>query len=218
LKTWTQEELAVYRMLGEWDKLWEATLPLVKSEYGRMVRLGHVSEPQDKGDDHWLNEGMLIAGEAMRKWDPAKGAYSTYIVSHLRTALPMAVRKDARGGITARDYGVSVSVVSLQDQRPGVDANSDDPDDDGTYDATLAYAEAPEELGDPVEEASRIEVQTRLAVALASLPVEEREALIATQIEAVGAYATRTGIDPATVWRRVRRARSKVQELMGTGV
>jgi RNA polymerase sigma factor (sigma-70 family) len=210
LKTWTQEELAVYRMLGEWDKLWEATVPLVKSEYGRMVRLGHVPEPQDKG--------MLIAGEAMRKWDPAKGAWSTYLVSHLRTALPMAVRKDGRGGITARDYGASVNVVSLQDQRPGVDANSDDPDDDGTYDATLAYAESPQDLGDPVEEASRIEVQTRLAVALASLPVEEREALIATQIETQEAYATRIGVPFITVRRRIERARVKVSSLMGSGV
>jgi RNA polymerase sigma factor (sigma-70 family) len=213
---WTQQELATYRAVGDWEKLWEATVPLVKSEYGRLVRLGHVPEPQDKGDDHWMNEGMLIAGEAMRKWDPAKGAYSTYLCSHLRTALPLAVQKDGNAGLTARN-GTRLNVVGLQDQRPGVEVGAEDPDDDGTYDATLSYPQAPEGFGDPSDEAERLELNTRLSVALAGLPSEEREALLATQVETQQEYAARIGVALITVKTRVARARTKVAAHIPSG-
>ena len=229
MKTWTQEQLAVYRMLGEWDKLWEATLPLVKMQYGRMVRAGTVPEPGYKGDDHWLNEMMLLAGEAARKWDPGKGAFSTYIIATISLGIRESIEKDARGGVTARRHS-DVVVVSMEDQRPGVQPDDDAPDDDGTFGAALAYGgvvergrrvspdDVPEGMGDPADEAERLEAQSRLAVALACLPLEEREALLATQTETQADYAAVAGIPVRTVRRRIERAKSKVDTFFNSGL
>jgi RNA polymerase sigma factor (sigma-70 family) len=214
-------------MLGDWEKLWEATIPLVKMQYGRMVRSGAVPEPECKGDDHWLNEMLLIAGEAMRKWDPDKGAFSTYIVSCVRLGIRNSLEKDARGGVTA-DHGIPIAVVSTEDARPGTTPDDDAPDDDGTYGAAMAYGgvvergrrpdDAPEGLGDPGEEAERLQTQARLTAALACLPPEEREALLATQTEAQADYAALAGIPRTTVQSRVERALRRLRQFLDSAV
>lgn len=228
LSTWTQEDLAVYRALGDWEKLWEATIPLVKMQYGRMVRAGTVPEPESKGDDHWLQEMLLIAGEAMRRWDPQKGAYSTFIVSAVRLGVRNSMEREGRCGVTA-DHGVSITVLSVEDTRPGTVPDDDAADDDGTFSAALSYGgvvergsppqgDAPEGLRDPAEEASRLELQARLVAALATLPIEEREVLLAVQTESAPAYAERTGIPLRSVERRCARARAAVAVLLESAV
>lgn len=228
LSTWTQEDLAVYRALGDWEKLWEATIPLVKMQYGRMVRAGTVPEPESKGDDHWLQEMLLIAGEAMRRWDPEKGAYSTFIVNAVQLAIRNSLKREGRCGVTA-DHGVEVVVLSVEDTRPGTVPDDDAADDDGTFSAALSYGgvvertcqpqgDVPEGLGDPADEAARMELQGHLAAALACLSPEEREALLAVQVETQAAYAARIGAPRRTVEDRIARAKARVVEILESKV
>lgn len=195
-------------------------------QYGRMVRSGAVPDPTFKGDDEWLQEMMMLAGEAMRKWDPEKGAYSTYVVACLRLGIRNSLEKDARGGVTA-DHGVPVFALSIEDQRPGVQPD-EEAEDDGTFNAVLAYGGvverdrrpegAPEGLGDPAEEAERMQGQARLVAALALLPMEDREALIATQVETQKEYAARKGLPRTTVQSYVERARLRIRHFLESAV
>lgn len=222
-KTWTQEELAAAKARSDFETLWRAAIPLVKMQYGRMVKAGIVP-----GEEEWLQEMMLIAGEAMRTWDPEKGAYSTYIISHVRTGIRNSMERANRCGITAA-HGVPVTVVGTSDVRPGVSPD-DETEDDGTFNAVLSYgglverdrrpdfSDIPEGLGDPADEAVRLEQQARLTAALACLPPEEREALVATQTETQQAYARRLGVPRTTVQSRVVRACVKVRQFLESGV
>ena len=226
MSAWTQEQLATYRAIGDWESLWEATVPLVKLQYGRMVRAGAVPEPAFKGDDEWLQEMMLLAGEAMRKWDPEKGAYSTYILATVSRNVGVSMDRESRRGVVARHGIQAVAVLSVEDQRPGAQPD-DEAEDDGTFSAVLSYGgvvdrvrrpdEAPEGLGDPADEAERAEAGARLVAALACLPPTEREALVATQVETQEEYARRTGVPLRTVEWRVAQARRRVAAFLESG-
>lgn len=221
-KQWTQEELAGAKARSDFETLWQATIPLVKMQYGRMVKAGTVP-----GEGEWLQEAYLIAGEAMRTWDPEKGAYSTFLLSHVKQTLARRVRADSRVGITGA-HDAQIRVIGIGDVRPGVSPD-DETEDDGTFNAVLSYgglverdrrpdfSDIPEGLGDPADEAVRLEHQARLTAALACLPPEEREALIATQTESQPAYAERTGIPLRTVKRRCARARNSVALFLESG-
>lgn len=235
--TWDQDELAAYRAIGDWEKLWEATVPLVKLQYGRMVRSGVVPEPAFKGDDEWLHAGILLAGEAMRTWEPEKGAYSTYIIATLTWGYRRVLEKSWRGGLTAR-HSIPLQMFSLEQVRDDLpDSHGELLDegfaDEGTYSAALTYEGvigshgvpaahypqrvAPEGLGDPVAEAARMETQVRLVAGLASLPESEREVLLATQTETQEAYAKRNGIALRTVRGRLSRARRNMAAFLASG-
>ena len=236
---WTQQELATYRAIGDWEKLWEATIPLVKWKVGKMIRLGALPSSDEVGDE-WLQEGMLLAGEAMRQWDPAKGAYSTYIVSTLNWGLRKALEKSRRGGLTAR-AGVPLQVYSLESERDDVPDSSatagvdgDGFADEGTFGAGLTYAgvigthgvptghydedAVPEGFADPAVEAERIQLGEKLNQGLAGLSPDERHALLACQTETQAAYAERTNTPARTVHYRLARAKAKMAKFFNDGV
>jgi|ADGO01.1.fsa_nt_gi hypothetical protein len=83
MKKLTHAELAAAQERGDWDLLWAQAMPLVKMVVGRMGRNGSVRS--EDADDDLLQQGMLIAGDAMRAWRPLECAFSTHITNRVRT-------------------------------------------------------------------------------------------------------------------------------------
>lgn len=86
---------------GDFTALWNKALPLVKWQLGRMVQSGQLQS-------HYLTDDIiqqcsLAVGKALRKWDPARGAFSTFMVTCIRTAATDHIRREASGIVGGRD-------------------------------------------------------------------------------------------------------------------
>lgn len=58
--------------------------------------------------DDTLQEASLAAGKAVRTWDPAKGEFSTWIITKATSAIRDHVRRERSGPVGGRDaYGAT---------------------------------------------------------------------------------------------------------------
>lgn len=141
------EALLHARAVGDWETLWHAGLPLVRVAARQLQAAGSLGVLTED----LLQAGHLAVGEAVRRWDPLLGAFSTFIVATLRGKLLEAQADGLNGGIT--------------DLPEGSEA---DPDHDG------AYLEAPEGYRDPAVEFCAVDDQVALRFAVDLLPADER--------------------------------------------
>lgn len=225
MKRLTHAELAAAQERQDWTVLWEQALPLVKLVVGRMAR----SASERAGDDT-LQEGMLIAGEAMRTWKPLECAYSTHVCNRVRWDLLRARSEDHNAGIGS--YKQRPAVFSLADSRDGMfgfganpEGDQGEDEDDGTFDAGLTYdgvrrpsgqydggGFTPEGFGDPADEADRQRTEERLRGAVDHLPSRMRGVVVAVMgldgspPETLRAYSERTGVARSTAWNVLSRA------------
>lgn len=86
---------------GDFTALWNKALPLVKWQLGRMVQSGQLQS-------HYLTDDLiqqcsLAVGKALRKWDPVRGAFSTFMVKCIYTAAMDHIRREASGIVGGRD-------------------------------------------------------------------------------------------------------------------
>ena len=80
---------------GDFTALWSKALPLVKWQLGRMVQSGQL-QSQYLTDD-LIQQCSLAVGKALRRWDPAKGAFSTFMVQSIRSAAADNIRRETYG-------------------------------------------------------------------------------------------------------------------------
>ena len=86
---------------GDFTALWSKALPLIKWQLGRMVQSGQL-QPRYLTDD-LIQQCSLAVGKALRRWDPAKGAFSTFMVQSIRSAAADHIRREASGIVGGRD-------------------------------------------------------------------------------------------------------------------
>lgn len=218
MKKFTHAELAGAQERGDWDLLWVQAMPLVKLVVGRMLK--EKTRDEDVTDD-MVQQGMLIAGEAMRAWKPLECAFSTHITVRVRGGILNHAAEQANGGVGSMKQ--NPTILSLGDERPDASTSGDDEeaDDDGTFDAALTYAGVvmpggqldgdgytPEGFGDPSEIAD-VGAQAHVRAALQHLSEPDQHLLCSVygigggRPQTVTEYAVAHGIPLRTVERRV---------------
>lgn len=228
----THAELAAAQERGDWDLLWRQAIPLVRLVVGRMNRNSEVVDAEEAAQ-----EGMVIAGEAMRSWRPIECAFSTHIGNEVRFGLLHTAGEERNHGVTA--YRQDIPVLSLGDARdegaaPREQSRDDEEtSDDGSFDSALTYAGVlrrytgqldgngyvPEGLGDPSEEAERQTRDQEVSDALQKLPPEQQDILrcvygIGRTPETPEAYAARLGVHMTTAYRRLWAAQDAAQRFL----
>lgn len=226
MKKLTHAELAAAQERGDWDLLWAQAMPLVKMVVGRMGRNGSVRS--EDADDDLLQQGMLIAGDAMRAWRPLECAFSTHITNRVRSDLLNYATTRANGGIGS--HMQKPVVLSLLDERPDA-PRSDDGDEeetDNTFEGALTYAGVvmpggqydgegytPEGFRDPSEEA---DVSAQLAVRAALQHLTEEEQDLVCSVYGVGGGRTQTLVEYASArnipLRTARRRMANAKEIL----
>lgn len=226
MKRLTHAELAAAHDRQDWPTLWKAALPLVKVAVRRLVRDGGTRT------DDLMQEGALAAGEAIRSWRPIECALSTHLILAVRSALYDSRVVEGNHGIGSQKQ--STVVLSIGDPRQNADARTeeDEADDDGSFDAALTYegvvmpggqfdggGEAPEGLGNPEEEAARMQCESAIENAVARMSPANAELLrcvhgIGCPVEHPDAFAERQGMHRATVYRRLQRAELLVRQIL----
>lgn len=215
-------------MKGEknWAVLWQHAIPLVKLAIKKSTRRGAIA--REDADDDLLQQGMLIAGEAIRTWNPFECAFSTHIVWRVRGDLFNYCTERSRGGVGS--YKQRPVVLSTSDTREdaalaGDEDDGDDKGDDGTFEATLTYegvrkpsgqydgiSNAPEGYGDIPEEADKASLDEAVRAAVALLPSKQRELVEALAglngtLMTVEQYADRERITTRAAFFRLAAAR-----------
>lgn len=221
----THTELAEAHGRAQWAVLWEHAIPLVKMTVGRMARGNKAAAPD--AFEEMLQEGYLIAGSALRSWDPIECAYSTHITNTVRWQLISHLGETRNHGIGS--HAQKPAVLNLCDSRDGMfgfgsDEHTEEDEDDGTFDAALTYegvlrpsgqydgyGSAPRDLGNPADEADLQRQEEAIRQAVESLPQDQRllvQALMGFD-EApmtVRQYAKWAGIPSSTIGNRLLRA------------
>lgn len=83
------------------DTLWVAAYATVSIVAGKLRRDGLLASVA-LDDEDLIQEGILAAGRALDKWDPEKGAFSTWITHRAAGAMLTYAAKVAKGGLTGR--------------------------------------------------------------------------------------------------------------------
>ncbi len=175
--------------------------------------------PRGEWDD-CVQEGRLAALSALSRWHPSRGTLATFLYRRVRGAIVDYRAKQANGGMGG-DH-VSVYLVSLQDQVPGIEDFDGDP---LTYEDITAYPEPPDGYGDPLAElinAEEAETETPPVVVerlLTRLSPPERKLL--TREFGLGgarsptqqAMADEAGISQAAMRQRIARTLRKAKKL-----
>ena len=105
--------------------LWLQGVKMVIKLVNKFVSLGRI-DPGDTLDA--IQEGNLAIGEKLDKWDPQRGAYSTFMWNVVRNALVDFAREEEKGGLT----GVGDGDIP---GHTGLDSPVDDEDEDPEYKA-----------------------------------------------------------------------------------
>lgn len=92
---------ALYGNKAARDTLWVAAYATVSIVAGRLRRDGLLASVA-LDDEDLIQEGILAAGRALDRWDPEKGAFSTWVTHRAAGAMLTYAGKVAKGGLTGR--------------------------------------------------------------------------------------------------------------------
>lgn len=235
----THAELARAHERKDWPLLWQQAEPLVRMVVRRLSRAASAKENVDSED--LVQEGMVIAGTAMRRWQPLECAFSTYIANQVGWGLLN------HRGIT-RNHGIGSraqrpAILSLEDTRDTAEApgsrlavDFEDDEEENTFEAALTYegvrrrstgqydgmGVAPEGFGDPAEEAERLEREAALERAVLGR-LTDIEQVIVRAVYGFGGnikhcttreLSTLLGIPLRSVERHLKNARTVLAEIL----
>lgn len=221
-------DLAAAQERRDWALLWAHALPVVRMIVSRMGRSGAVRA--EDADDDLLQEGMTIAGRALRSWKPIECAFST----HLGTRVRMDLLNYAalRGGCGIGSYKQRPVVLSMDDAEgtAGEGSPEDEETDGKSFATSLTYQGAlcghdqydgqgyvPEGFGDPSEEAQHASDVERIQQAIAALSPEDEQLIRAVygidqELQHPDAYAAEKDTHRATIYRRRNKAEISLRQ------
>jgi RNA polymerase sigma factor (sigma-70 family) len=198
-------ELVAARTRQDWDLLWEQAIPLAKLAVRRLMEEG-LLDPYHSRED-LMQDAMLAAGMAVRKWQPEKGAFSTWVMVRVRGAALDSITAAATGMVGGRRSGVTV--VSMHGE--GHTSYAENEEEDAEF--ALEYPVVPEGLGDPAEEASNLQTHSHVEALIGSLPEKDADMLkriygLGFPKETIAQYAARERLALRTVKYRLANALS----------
>ena len=136
---------------------------------------------RDYPRDAWVDciqEGRLAALASLPRWQPSRSELATFLYRRVRGAVIDYRAKQSNGGLGGKH--VSVQLVSLQDEVPGLEDFDGEP---LAYEDVVAYSVPPEGFRDPLDEligAEDAEAPTpdeRVALLMSGLTKEEEQLL-----------------------------------------
>lgn len=211
----THEDLSYEHALGNFEALHPEALGYVNLTLKRMIERGLMG--QDQINDELVQEARLAALEACRSWQPFISTLGSWVEVKIRSTVQDHLRYAASGQIGGRDSGYPV----LSENTP---LEQVEPDDPATLADSLSYTpvrrrhaphgeEAPEGLGNPEDEAARLQEQEIARRLVGTLTPDEQDLVRAlfgidcpqeSQLE----YARRQQLPLRTVerwWATIRR-------------
>lgn len=154
----TKADLKAAHARKDWQTLWLAAMPLVKLAMRRLMERGYL-DPSHSSED-LLQDAAVAAGETVRLWDPAKGAFSTWVMLRVTEKVRNSAQAANTGMIGGRQNGLPV--VSLQELASEENCLDEDGILECGQEESLVYADPPEGFGSP-EEAAIKQDQAELA-------------------------------------------------------
>jgi hypothetical protein len=169
----THSQLAAAQDRGDWTLLWRQVESTVKLVVGRMAR-NNAIRAEDVED--MQQEGMLIAGEAVKTWRPFECALPTHVGNQVRWRLIEFSGRERNHGIGSHEQ--QAAVLSTEDRFGSPTSTvtwhwgDEDEDEASSFGDALTYegvikwtgqydggGHAPEGFGDPGDEADRLSQQ-----------------------------------------------------------
>lgn len=193
----TKAELLAAHVRRDWQTLWTAAIPAAKYAVWRMLRKGHLHTSRVEEDV--TQDALLAAGQAVRLWNPAKGALSTWVVTYVQQKLLNGMRTARADMVGGRESGLPV--VSMHEEE-----------------IEFAYDDPPEGFNTPEKEVEKQQAAERVAAVLKGMPDDSAELVkclygIGQRREGWAQYAARKGISLRTVATR----RSKTLRALSQG-
>lgn len=111
----TTQELWAAHSVRDYETLWKEAIPLVRHVVKRLDVYG----PHDR--EELIAEGDLVAGVAVRSWDPVNVAFSTWICSAVRNRLLTYIDREREQG--ARRVQQDVEQLPGAEAEPELDAS-----------------------------------------------------------------------------------------------
>lgn len=193
--------------------VWLANLPLVRFTLNRMKADGELVQPIN---DDLIQQGALALGEALARWQPDRGALSTFIVAAIRGAVLDFMAASRSGGMGRR-------ALALQPLPPDTDAPGDEAEDYQAADGSLHYGRTgytPDGYEDPAARVERDTVLRQLRFAVDLLNDSDRDLLsclygLDGSRQPAEVYAERVGVSRRTINTRKAQALRRLARVMG---
>jgi len=214
-----------------YKKLWEVALPLVPFVAKGLRRSGYLT-PGMRDEEDMLQEGSIAIGEALKRWDPAQGRMSTFLVPRIRGALLDWTSEAHKGGIASKH--TACTVVDLEEAAGSEDFEHQDQPGLHAQAAgfsrldLLAYegvyggqGELDEASANPNARASELAaIVDDLNRLLCKLPADVAGMIrqhygIGVPERTVDQIADSTGLSRRTVYRRIKDGVAQMHEMWG---
>lgn len=208
----TKDDLKAAHVRQDWSTLWLAAIPLAKLSLKRLMEQGRLDPVHIGGD--LLQDALLAAGEAVRLWQPDKGAFSTWVMAYIRRRALNSIQAASTGMVGGRQHGPLVA--SLHGVHREDTLFHEDETQDSGVEALLTYEDPPQGLRDPAEEAGALQAQEWVAAALDALDADDIELVsslygIGLARQTLREYATRRGRRLGGVYVQLKRVLNSLQ-------
>jgi RNA polymerase sigma factor (sigma-70 family) len=196
VKRLTDAELVAAYDRKDWTLLWEQALTLVRPTISSLNRSGCTFHY----DDDTLQQGSLLVGEIVRRWQPIEGAFTTWVMAKLGWRLRSWQRRELQ------QTGMFEGDDEDEETQPRRESRL----------AQSSYEEAPLGFAGPLEEAIRLQERAAVMTALDQLPAHERDALLSVYgIDGLGGmtveeYALAAGVSRRGAFNTVDQARRRM--------
>lgn len=134
------ETLETAAALGDYNALWVAAFPLIAAAVRDLQAAGTIGRDLDPNE--LCQEAAVRVGEAVRRWDPERGAFSTFVTATARGAVLNYVNREANGGTGS--HNASVAVCALEPDTPDLPSLEDCTGDLDRVHLPGAFARLPE--------------------------------------------------------------------------